>query len=177
MLRRLELHRVARVGGLLGGDVLESAPLVAGVHEVRVYQLEDLVNRMAVQAEELVVLVVELAEHAVLLEQHLDKTPAHAFVLHVVVADGGLERGLQVEGGVGGGLCVADGRHVQDPGCHVQGLAHGHALRKVKHVTSGAKGLNVPWGAGGLGGPGFRVGLGAWGVNLGTGKSLGTGCA
>eukprot|EP01045_Picozoa_sp_COSAG04_P039471 COSAG04_NODE_11086_length_731_cov_3.800633_1_plen_85_part_01 len=33
------------------------------------------------------------------------EAPAHAFVLHVVVADGGLERVLQVEGGVGGGLC------------------------------------------------------------------------
>jgi len=171
--RRLELYCVARVGGLLGGDVLECPLLVAGVHEVRVYQLEDLVNHEAVQAEELVVLVEELAEHASPAEQHLDEAPAHAFVLHVVVADGGLERALQAEGGVGRGVCGAEGHHVQDPG-H---LAHDHVLRKVKHVTSGAKGLNVPWGAGGLDWSGFRVGPGAWGGNHAKGKSLGTGCA
>ena len=64
-------------------------------------------------------------------------------------------------------------RHVQDAG-H---LEHDHVLRKGKHVTSGAKGLNVPWGAGGLDWSGFRVGPGAWGGNHAKGKSLGAGCA
>ena len=44
-------------------------------------------------------------------------------------------------------------------------------------VTSGAKGLDVPWGARGLDWPGFRADPGAWGGNLARGKSLGTGCA
>ena len=111
-----------------------------------------------------------------LLEQHLDKAAAHAFELHVVVADEGLERAPQVEGGVDGAVGGAEGRHVKDPG-HPGHLEHDHVLRKRKHVTSGAKSLDVPWGARGLDWPGFRAGPGAWGGNLARGKSLGTGCA